>query len=177
MTPQSRNARIKRTLQYWCAEVKLLNGFQEEWSKSFSMPKRIEYEDLQEIADKTGLAFEGFPRKGIWAPVLSGNMLKSVEFAHGNPTLTWFNTWQLCSGFAHSKQWSSRIFDGRSVDSRGVGAEPRDETDTSLLVLASVVHEAGLLLDEAARRFGQLSTTSDASLAWPNTAAGAETFK
>ncbi len=38
ITPHSRNERIKRCLQYWCAEVKLLNGFQTEWSKSFFTP-------------------------------------------------------------------------------------------------------------------------------------------
>ena len=164
MAPQAGSARIKRCIQYWCAEVKLLNGFQAEWSKSFSMPKHIGYEDLKVIAAEAGLSLEGFPAKKKWTSIGSGDILKSVEFAHDDPTMTWFNSWQLCSGFAHSKQWASRIFAERPSASNE-GTDPRVEGHTSLPVLASVVHEAGLLLDEAARRYGQLSTTPDA--AWP----------
>ncbi|MGW6172135.1 hypothetical protein ACWF5H_01460 [Arthrobacter sp. NPDC055138] len=165
MTPQSRRARIKRCIQYWCAEVKLLNGFQAEWAKSFSMPRRIGYEDLRVIAAEAGLPLEGFPAKKKWIPIGSGDILKSVEFAHEDATITWFNTWQLCSGFAHSKQWASKIFNERPSASGEEGQESRGEANTSLPVLAGVVHEAGLLLDEAARRYGQLSMTPNA--AWP----------
>lgn len=161
ITPHSRNARIKRCLQYWCAEVKLLNGFQTEWSKSFFTPNRIGYDDLRAIAAETGLPLDGFPTKQTWVAVGSGDILNSLEFAHADPSMTWLNAWQLCSGFAHSKQWASTIFNERPFTADEEGAASRVEASTSLPVLASVFSEAGLLLDEAARRYGQLSTTAD----------------
>lgn len=165
MAPTARNARIKRCIRHWLAEVKLLNGFQLEWSKSFSTPRNVGYEDLRTIAAEAGLPIEGFPMGKEWKPAGSGDILKSLEFAHEESTLTWFNAWQLCSGFAHGKQWASKIFNERLPVSDEDGTNPRIEASTSLPVLASVVHEAGLLLDEAARRYRQLSTTPDA--AWP----------
>lgn len=165
MAPQSRRARIKRCIQHWCGEVKLFNGFQNEWSKSFPLRESIGYEDLRVIASGACLSLEGFPDKKLWASVGSGDILKSIEFAHKGATLTWFNSWQLCSGFAHSKQWASRIFNEHQGTTDGVATDSSPGSKTSLPVLASVVHEAGLLLDEASRRYGQLSTTPHA--AWP----------
>jgi hypothetical protein len=165
MAPQSRRARIKRCIQHWCAETKLFNGFQHEWSKSFRPRESIGYEDLRVIALGAGLSLEGFPDKKRWAPVGSGEILKSIEFAHEEATLTWFNSWQLCSGFAHSKQWASKIFNEHQGTTQGVTTTSSLASKTSLPVLASVMHEAGLLLDEASRRYGQLATTPDS--AWP----------
>ena len=165
MAPQSRRARIRRCIQYWCTEVKLLNGFQTEWSKSFLMPKRICYEDLKEIATKVALPLEGFPGRTPWMLPGTGPILKFVEFAHENAGTTWFNFWQFCSGFAHSKQWASKIFTEQPTASNTEGTKSRAE---ALPVLPSIVHEAGLLLDEAAHRYGQLSTTSNA--AWNHSA-------
>lgn len=160
LAPQSRRGRIKRCIQYWCSEVKLFNGFQYEWSKSFASRESIGYKDLRALASGAGLPLEGFPDKKLWAPVGSGDLLKSIEFAHEEAVITWFNTWQLCSGFAHSKQWASRIFNEHQVTTRDVTPDPLPGSKISLPVLATVVHEAGLLLDEASRRYGQLSTTS-----------------
>ena len=165
LAPQSRKARIKRCIQYWCSEVKLFNGFQYEWSKSFASRESIGYEDLRVLASGAGLSLEGFPDKKLWSPVGSGDILKSIEFAHEEAVITWFNTWQLCSGFAHSKQWASRIFNEHQVTFRDVTTDPSPGSKVSLPVLATVVHEAGLLLDEASRRYGQLSTTPHG--AWP----------
>lgn len=161
MAPHSRDERIKRCLQYWCSEVKLLNGFQTEWSKSFFTPNRIGYDDLRSIAAETGLPLDGFPTKQTWVVVGTGDILKSLEFAHKDPSMTWFNAWQLCSGFTHSKQWASTIFNERPSTADEERTVPRVEAITSLPVLASVFSEAGLLLDEAVRRYGQLSTTTD----------------
>ncbi|MFJ4030215.1 hypothetical protein ACIPWF_22910 [Paenarthrobacter sp. NPDC089989] len=166
MAPQSRRARIQRCLQHWCGEVRLFNGFQHEWSKSFASRESIGYDDLRTVATDAGLTLEGFPGRKSWAPVGSGDILKSIEFAHEGATITWFNSWQLCSGFAHSKQWASLNFNehnGIAADGEAVASALGSEI--SLPVLATVVHEAGLLLDEASRRYGQLSTRSDA--AWP----------
>lgn len=165
MAPQSRRARIKRSIQHWCGEVRLLNGFQDEWSKSFPVRKNIGHEDLRTIAAEAGLSVEGFPAKRTWAPVGSGAILQSLEFAHEDATLTWFNSWQLCSGFAHSKQWASRIFNEQHTATDEVATDSPVIGKTSLPMLASVVNEAGQLLDEAARRYGQLSSTPYA--AWP----------
>ena len=80
--------------------------------------------------------------------------------------MTWLNAWQLCSGFAHGKQWASKMFNARTSTSNGEeGSDPGDKLSIFLPVLASVVQEAGLLFDEAAGRYGQLSTTPNA--AWP----------
>jgi hypothetical protein len=166
MAPQSRRARIKRCIQHWYGEVKLFNGFQNEWSKSFPSRESLGYEDLREIASEAGLSIEGFPDRKLWAPVGSGDMLKSIEFAHVGATMTWFNSWQLCSGFAHSKQWASRIFNEQLSTGDGVTTHSSQLSKTSLPVLASVVSEAGLLLDEASRRYGQLSMTPRA--VWPS---------
>lgn|GEM_PF-6893803 len=167
MAPTARKARIQRCLRHWLNEVKLLNGFQMEWSKSFAAPKTVGYEDLRAIAARAGLPTERFPTGNEWKAAGSGEVLKSLEFAHERSTVTWFNAWQLCSGFAHGKQWASKIFDARTSNSNGVDSRgPEDELSTFFPVLASVVHEAGMLLDEAARRYGQLSTTPNAS--WPH---------
>lgn len=166
MAPQSRRTRIRRCVQYWCSEVKLFNSFRNEWSKSFSSSQEGRgYEDLRVIILGAGLSLEGFPDKKLWASVGSGDILKSIEFAHGEASLTWFNTWQLCSGFAHSKQWASRIFNEQHDATEGSDRHSPHGSKTSLPVLASVVNEAGLLLDEACRRYSQLSTTPQA--AWP----------
>ncbi|MFJ2469716.1 hypothetical protein [Glutamicibacter sp. NPDC087583] len=166
MAPTARKARIKRCIRHWLNEVKLLNGFQMEWSKSFATPKPVSFEDLRVIAAGASLPIEGFPAGKDWKPAGSGDILKSLEFAHEGPTTTWFNAWQICSGFAHGKQWASMMFNARtSASDDEEGSDPVDELSTSLPVLASLVHEAGLLFDEAAGRYGQLSTTPDA--VWP----------
>ncbi|BCW58513.1 hypothetical protein [Arthrobacter sp. StoSoilB20] len=166
MAPQSRRARIRRCIQHWCSEVRLFNGFQHEWSKSFASRESIGYEDLRAIASEAGLTLDGFPGRKLWAPAGSGDILKSIEFAHEGAMITWFNSWQLCSGFAHSKQWASIYFNehkGTATDGEAMASSLGSEV--SLPVLATVVHEAGLLLDEASRRYGQLSTRPHA--AWP----------
>lgn len=166
MAPQSRRARIRRCIQHWCGEVKLFNGFQHEWSKSFASRESLGYEDLRLIASDAGLSLDGFPGSKLWAPVGSGDILKSIEFAHEDGMITWFNAWQLCSGFAHSKQWASMYFNehkGSTTDGETGDLSPGSKV--SLPVLATVVHEAGQLLDEASRRYAQISTMPHA--VWP----------
>lgn len=165
MRPTSARARMRNALRLWCGEVEHFNDFTEEWKRTLPAREPRSYDELLTAAQAAGIDPGGKTALKAWPSPGSTSVLRQIEQFHGNRIMTWFNAWQLCSGFAHGKRWAnlafSELFPSRADDA--VGRADLTGQRGSSAVLATIAFEAGTLLDTACKRYAQLATTSDPS--------------
>jgi|GEM_PF-4456160 len=177
--PTSASQRRIRCFRLLAAELRDAHRHLDEGARhlaGFTAPKldfaKLEGEIRAAGLDPTGLDKNRVSAQGMWRSPSSSEVMKWCDsvrpglanlgvLSEGRVT-SWFNTWQLCSGFAHGRSWARMMgTDYTYIHESGPWRIRQAAPRVSFLALA--VHDATEVVQAALWRYARLSARTDAA--------------